>query len=71
MSIKIDKDTHFLYVLREYPHVVKEVMKRYNLPCLECKGLAQESIENLALTNGLNPDDFLKAIEEEIERQKR
>lgn len=64
--MEIDRKTHFLDVLKRYPKAVKEVLRSYRLPCLECKGLPQETLEHIATSNGLDVEDFLKRLKAEI-----
>lgn len=63
---KINRDTLFIDILKNHPRVVKAVIKAYRLPCLECKGLAQETIENVALYNGLKVEELVETIKAEI-----
>jgi len=45
---------------------VADVFRKYNLDCLTCKGVVQESIEKAAFQNGLILDDFLKELNDAL-----
>ncbi len=64
--MEIERKTLFIDVLRRYPRAVKEVLVAYRLPCLECKGLPQETLEHIATSNGLDVEDFLDRLRTKV-----
>ncbi len=64
--MEIGRKSLFLEVLKKYPREVKEVLRSYGLPCLECKGLPQETLEHIAVSNGLDVEGFIKDLKARI-----
>ena len=45
---------------------VADVFRKYNLDCLSCKGVVEETIEKAAFHNGLTLDVFIKELNEAL-----
>lgn len=45
---------------------VADVFRKYELDCLTCKGVAEESIERAAFNNGVALDEFLKDLNDAL-----
>jgi len=45
---------------------VADVFRSYNLDCLTCKGVVEETIEKAAFHNGLTLDVFLKDLNDAL-----
>ena len=45
---------------------VADVFKKYDLDCITCKGVVEETIEKAAFHNGLVLDVFLKDLNEAL-----
>lgn len=59
--MKITKKTKALDAIRMSRKIVK-VFEDYRLYCPSCKGVREETIEKIAVTNGLNIKEFLKEL---------
>jgi len=46
---------------------VADVFREYNLECISCKGMSNETIEKIAFNNGLALDLFLKDLNNAVE----
>ena len=60
-AMKITKSTKALDAVRMSRKVVR-VFEDYRLYCPSCKGIREETIEKIAVTNGLNLKEFLKDL---------
>ncbi len=47
---------------------IHDVFKKYNLDCIGCKGAAEETIEIVAVNNGLNLQEFLEELNGALEK---
>lgn len=47
---------------------VKEILKKYDLECAACKGAGQDSVERVAVNNGLDPDAFVKELNAAVKK---
>lgn len=45
---------------------VGDVFRKYDLDCITCKGVVEETIEKAAFHNGLRLDVFLKDLNEAL-----
>ena len=59
--MKITKGTKALDAMRMSRKVVK-VFEDYRLYCPSCKGIREETIEKIAVTNGLDIKEFLNDL---------
>ncbi len=41
---------------------VAEVFRSYNLDCLACKGVVEETVDKIAFNNGISLDVFLEDL---------
>jgi hybrid cluster-associated redox disulfide protein len=41
---------------------VAKVLKKYNLDCAGCRGAKEDTIEKIAINNGLNVKDLLREL---------
>jgi hybrid cluster-associated redox disulfide protein len=57
----IDKNTRLTELFKNNAHAV-EVFKRFGLACPSCKGQAQDTIDKVAVNNGLDPQALLDAL---------
>ncbi|BAI80281.1 conserved hypothetical protein [Deferribacter desulfuricans SSM1] len=63
--MKISKDMIIVDVLRKYPKVV-EVFEKFNMGCVSCLGVQNESIEKGCMMHGINPDELINELEKFI-----
>lgn len=59
--MKITEKSKVIDVIREYRGTIK-VFNKYKLDCPQCKGAGQDSIEKVALYNGLSLKDFISEL---------
>ena len=59
--MQIEAHSKISEVLKENPEL-KEIFEKYNLNCLSCKGIAEETIEKAAINNGLDLKTFLSEL---------
>ena len=45
---------------------VADVFRKYELDCLTCKGVVQETVDKIAFNNGLILADFLKELNDAL-----
>jgi hybrid cluster-associated redox disulfide protein len=64
-KMEIKPNTNVAEALRMSKKVV-DVFKNYNLDCITCKGVVEETIEKAAFHNGLTLDVFLKDLNEAL-----
>jgi len=62
---KIDKDMTFKEILEAYPEAI-EIFDKYNMGCLSCTGAINETLEQGAISHGLNVDMLLNELNELI-----
>jgi len=60
-SIKIAQNTRALDAIK-MSHKIITVFKEYGLYCPSCKGIEEETIGKIAVTNGLDLKEFLKKL---------
>lgn len=59
--MKIQKSTKALDAIRMSPAIM-EVFHKHNLYCPGCKGIGEETIEKIALCNGIDVDSFVDEL---------
>ena len=64
-SRKITAQSRLLEVLREYPQT-RKVFDRHNMACRGCMGAAAETIFSSAVTHGLDPEAFVRELNEAV-----
>ena len=65
--MKIQKHTKILDALHESKNI-QRVLDKYNLDCAGCKGAVEDTIEKIALNNGLELDAFLQELNKALEQ---
>lgn len=65
MADKIVKTMTFFELMRTYPESIK-VLQKYNLGCVGCMGAQNETLEMGARAHGLDPDEFLAALNKAV-----
>jgi hybrid cluster-associated redox disulfide protein len=63
--MEIQKNTRIAEVIRKHPET-KPIFEKYNMACLSCLGLKEESIEKGAIMHGLDTDDFIKELQSAV-----
>jgi len=61
--MKIKADTLVADAIKISKNVGK-VLKRYNLDCAGCRGAVEDTIDKVAVNNGLDLQQFLKDLNE-------
>lgn len=61
--MEITPKTRLRDVLKECS-AARDVLEKYNLNCMGCHGLAQDSLNHVIINNGLNPEEFLKELQD-------
>ena len=64
-KMKIKSDTNAAEALKMSKKIA-DVFRDYNLECVSCKGVSNETIEKIAFNKGLALDNFLKDLNEAI-----
>ena len=64
--MKITKNTRALEALRMSGAVIK-IFQRHNLYCTGCKGIGEDTIEKIALCNGMDVQEFLSELNGALE----
>ena len=64
-EMKITKDTGALEALRMSGSII-QVFQRHNLYCPGCKGISQETIEKIALCNGMDVAQFVDELNDAL-----
>ena len=63
--MKITKDSLIADIIRIYPKAL-DIFEKYNMGCISCMGLQNESLEKGCLMHGLSVDDLIQDIEKLI-----
>lgn len=63
MAKRITGDMNLLEVLREYPGT-RKVIDRNGMGCRGCMGAAAETVRQSALTHGIEPESFIREMNE-------
>lgn len=66
IMVKIDKDMTFKEVLEAYPETI-EIFDKYNMGCLSCTGAINETLEQGAISHGLDVEILLNELNEVID----
>lgn len=45
---------------------IADIFRQYNLSCMGCRGVVEETIDKVAFNNGLKLDDFLKDLNDAL-----
>lgn len=61
--MKIKADTLVSDAIKSSKNVLK-VLRKYNLDCAGCRGAVQDTIDIVAVNNGLDLKEFLKELNE-------
>ena len=64
--MKIKSDTNAAEALKMSKKVA-DVFRDYNLECVSCKGVSNETIEKIAFNKGLTLDHFLASLNSALE----
>ena len=64
--MKITKNTRAVDALKLSNNVIK-IFRKYNLYCPGCKGLGEETIEKIAVCNGMDVKEFLDELNGSLE----
>ncbi len=59
--MKITKNTKAVDAIKQSGNVIK-VFRKHNLYCPGCKGLGEETIEKIAVCNGMDVQKFLDEL---------
>jgi hypothetical protein len=60
-TMKITKTTRALDALRMSPEVMN-IFKKHGLYCPRCKGIGEDTIEKIAICNGMDVKDFVNEL---------
>ncbi len=66
--MKITEKTTVPEVLKLSKNTLK-VFKKYNLDCLECKGSLNETLDKVAVNNGLEINTFIEELKKAAEEK--
>ncbi|MEF3255760.1 MAG: DUF1858 domain-containing protein [Deferribacterales bacterium] len=61
----ISKTMLIAEVIKKFP-ATKKVFDDFNMGCLSCMGIQNETIEKGCLMHGIDPEELIKEIEKEI-----
>jgi beta-galactosidase beta subunit len=64
--MKITKNTKAIDALKLTSNVIK-VFRKYDLYCPGCKGIGEETIEKIAVCNGMDVQKFLDELNGSLE----
>ena len=67
--MKIDKNTKIADILKEKPDAA-EIFEKYNMGCISCLGIQNETLEKGALMHGISVEEILDEINSLPERTK-
>ena len=60
--MKIERNTKIADILKEKPDAVK-IFEKYNMGCISCLGIQNETLEKGALMHGISVEDLLEEID--------
>lgn len=63
--MKVDKDLKLRDLLKMSGRVAK-VLENYNLECAGCRGNEHDTVERVAVNNGLDLDKFLSELNDAV-----
>ncbi|ADR18511.1 MULTISPECIES: DUF1858 domain-containing protein [Calditerrivibrio] len=63
----ISKTMLIAEVIKKFPQS-KKVFDEFNMGCLSCMGIQNETIEKGCMMHGIDPEKLIKAIEKEIKQ---
>ena len=61
--MEISKDMVIADVLRKYPKAV-DVFEKFNMGCVSCLGVQNETLEKGCMMHGINVDELVKALQD-------
>ncbi|OHD63643.1 MAG: hypothetical protein A2176_05785 [Spirochaetes bacterium RBG_13_51_14] len=64
--MKITKNTKALDALRMSGAILK-IFQKYNLYCPGCKGIGEETLEKIAVCNGMDVHEFVDELNSALE----
>ena len=64
---KINKKMTFYKVINQYPKTIKVFIK-YNMGCIGCSMANQETIAQGCLAHGIDPDSFIKELNQAVKK---
>ena len=67
---RITADMTFDELLKTYPKS-RAVLKEYGLTCMDCKGRKADTLAIGALNNGIDINEFLKALQSSLTKSSR
>ncbi|MCA1927839.1 MAG: DUF1858 domain-containing protein, partial [Calditerrivibrio sp.] len=65
----ISKNMLISEVIKKFP-TSKKVFDDFNMGCLSCMGIQNETIEKGCMMHGIDPEELIKAIEDLIKNSK-
>ena len=65
--MEITKNTIIIDVLKAYPKTV-EVFDKYNMGCVSCLGVANESLEKGCLMHGLDVNELVRDLKDFVDK---
>lgn len=66
MATKITKATRALDALKMSNEIMK-IFKKYGLYCPQCKGIGEDTIEKIAMCNGMDVKEFVNELNATLE----
>jgi len=66
---KITKDMTFAQVFKKYPKLAETFFK-HGLMCIGCPFATQETLEQGAITHGLDPEKFIEELNKKLKKKK-
>jgi hybrid cluster-associated redox disulfide protein len=64
--MRITKNTKALDAIK-MSHKIIKVLENHGLYCLTCKGAVEDTIEKIAVNNGMDAKEFLKELNAALE----
>ncbi len=65
---KISKDMNIAKLIKEYPETA-QVLRDHGLGCVGCAIAGMESVEQAAMSHGIEVDKLLKDLNEKVEEK--
>ncbi len=67
-AMEITADTTIAELINAYPTAI-EVLERFHLECLDCKGSGAETLRLGALSHGVDPEELVEELREFVRRR--
>jgi hybrid cluster-associated redox disulfide protein len=62
----VTKNTLISELLKANPRIIKELLPKFDLDCLGCKGMATDTLEKAAINHGMDVRKLIKEIKKKI-----